>query len=255
MNLELFEKVFSTNEKVNQEVIRNHMSKMKELSTYFPKTQSYFMMQDTVNQTVGFVCDNYNLILGYDKEELLNKGLPFHFTKYHPDDVENWLKILNDLMVFTMTNIPVTERDKCLYTWTFRIKTKKGNYLNIQESLTPIFFDSSGKPLVGFSHSTVIDSVTKQPQIGVCKKLNSNSEYETLYYKNYSKGILLDKLTNRELDIVRLLSQGLSTREISSRLNISENTTKTHRKNILSKLEFESTGEIINYCSSNHFFK
>jgi transcriptional regulator of NAD metabolism len=43
MNLELFEKVFSTDEKVNQEVIRKHISKIKELSKYLPKTQSYFM--------------------------------------------------------------------------------------------------------------------------------------------------------------------------------------------------------------------
>lgn len=254
MNLELFEKVFSTDEKVNQETIRRHISKIKELSAYLPKTQSYFMIQDTVNQTVGHVCDNFKLILGYEKNELLNNGLPFHFSNYHPEDVENWQRILNELMVFTMTNIPKEQRHECVYTWTYRIKTKKGIFLNIQESLTPIYFDTSGKPLVGFSQSTVIDNVKKQPQIGVCKKLNSNAEYETLYYKNYSKSILLDKLSKRELDIVRLLSQSLSTKEISSRLNISNNTTSTHRKNILSKLDFTSTSEIIKYCATNQVF-
>lgn len=254
MNLELFEKVFSTDEKINQEIIKKHISKIKELSTYLPKTQSYFMIQDTVNKSVGHVCDNYKLILGYEKSELLNKGLPFHFSNYHPEDVENWQKTLNELMVFTMTNVPVEERYECVYTWTYRIKTNKGTFLNIQECLTPIYFDNAGKPLVGFSQSTVIDNVKKQPQIGICKKLNVNFEYETLYYKNYSKSILLDKLSNRELDIVRLLSQGLSTKEISLRFNISDNTTSTHRKNILSKLEFNSTNEIISYCSTNQIF-
>lgn len=254
MNLELFEKVFSTDEKVNQEAIKKHISKIKELSAYLPKTQSYFMIQDTVNQTVGHVCDNYSLILGYDKSELLENGLPFHFSNYHPEDIENWQKTLNELMVFTMTNVPKEERHECVYTWTYRIKTKKGKFLNIQECLTPIYFDNTGKPLVGFSQSTVIDNVKKQPQIGVCKKLNSNAEYEILYYKNYSKSILLDKLSNRELDVVRLLSQGLSTKDISSRLSISDKTTSTHRKNILSKLDFKTTSEIIKYCSLNQVF-
>ena len=153
-----------------------------------------------------------------------------------------------------MTHVPAEERHKCVYNWTYRIKTKKGIFLNIQECLTPIYFDDTIKPLVGFSQSTVIDNVKQQPQIGVCKKLNSNSEYETLYYKNYSKNILLDKLSKRELDVVRLLSQGLSTKEISFRLNISDSTTSTHRKNILAKLHFSSTIEIINYCSINQVF-
>ena len=51
MDLEIFEKVFSTDEKVDQNTIKKHIAKIKELSAYLPKTQSYFMIQDTVNQT------------------------------------------------------------------------------------------------------------------------------------------------------------------------------------------------------------
>lgn len=253
MNLSVFEKVFSTTGQVNPAVINEHIAKIKELTPYLPKTQSYFMIQDTFNQSVEHVCDSYSLILGYDKSEIYEKGLPFHFSKYHPDDIENWQQILNDLMVFVM-KMPFEERRKCVYTWNYRIFTKKGNCLNIQECLKPIYYDHVGKPIVGFSECTVIDNIKKQPQIGVCKKMNENSEYETLFYKNYSKSILLDRLTNRELDIVRLLTDGHSTKEISTKLNISENTTSTHRKNILSKLEFKSTAEIINYCSINQVF-
>lgn len=157
-------------------------------------------------------------------------------------------------MVFTMCDVPKEERHECVYTWTYRIKTKKGKFLYIQESLTPIYFDKSGKPLVGFAQSTIIENVKKQPQIGVCKKLNSKSEYETIYYKKYSKSILLDRLSHRVLDVVRLLAQGLSTKEISFRLNISDNTTSTHRKKNLTKLDFNTTSEIVNYCLTNQIF-
>lgn len=254
MDLEFFEKVFSSNDTINQDTIREHIAKIKELSEYLPKSQSYFMIQDSVNQSVAHVCDNYKHILGYDKKELLTHGLPFQFSHYHPDDIGNWLKILDELMTFTMTNVPREDRAKCVYTWSFRVKTKSGNYLNIQECLTPIYFDDAGKPLVGFSQSTVLGNEKKQPQIGICKILNSNSEYETLFYKNYSKDDLLNKLSNREIDIVRLLSKGLTSKEISERLNISTNTTSTHRKNILSKLDFHSSAQIINYCLENQIF-
>jgi DNA-binding NarL/FixJ family response regulator len=47
----------------------------------------------------------------------------------------------------------------------------------------------------------------------------------------------LSKLTPRERDILRLLAEGLSAKEIASRLFISDRTVGTHVEHILSKLE------------------
>jgi LuxR family maltose regulon positive regulatory protein len=47
---------------------------------------------------------------------------------------------------------------------------------------------------------------------------------------------LLDPLSERELEVLRLLAAGLSYREIADELYISINTVKAHAKNIYSKL-------------------
>jgi len=52
-------------------------------------------------------------------------------------------------------------------------------------------------------------------------------------------------LTDRESQVLRLLSQGLSTSQIAERMSISENTVKTHVRNILGKLEVGSRAEAV----------
>jgi len=47
---------------------------------------------------------------------------------------------------------------------------------------------------------------------------------------------LIEPLSNRELDVLRLLAAGLSNPEIAERLYISLNTVKAHVKSIFAKL-------------------
>jgi DNA-binding NarL/FixJ family response regulator len=54
-----------------------------------------------------------------------------------------------------------------------------------------------------------------------------------------------DALTDRELQVLRLVTDGLRNREIATRLEISENTVKYHLKNILEKLHAESRAQLV----------
>ena len=53
-----------------------------------------------------------------------------------------------------------------------------------------------------------------------------------------------DRLTDREIEVLRLVTAGLRNKEIAARLGITENTTKYHLKNILEKLHAESRAEL-----------
>ena len=56
------------------------------------------------------------------------------------------------------------------------------------------------------------------------------------------------KLTDRELEVLRLVAQGMNNREIAKRLFISENTVKNHVRNMLEKLQLHSRMEAVMYA-------
>lgn len=60
------------------------------------------------------------------------------------------------------------------------------------------------------------------------------------------------RLTTREIEIIKLLAKGMNSNDIAEQLFISENTVETHRRNILRKTNTHSTVELINYSKSNH---
>ena len=60
-----------------------------------------------------------------------------------------------------------------------------------------------------------------------------------------------DRLTPREREIVQLLSEGKSSKEVAVELGISVKTSETHRANIMRKLEIHSVSQLVRYAVRN----
>jgi len=72
-------------------------------------------------------------------------------------------------------------------------------------------------------------------------------EFKTMSRPDRSQGPAL-RLTERELDVLRLVAKGLSNRDVAHRLAISENTVKNHVRNMLEKLQLHSRMEAVMYA-------
>ena len=60
------------------------------------------------------------------------------------------------------------------------------------------------------------------------------------------------RLTAREREIVQLLAEGKSNKEVAASLNISIKTAETHRTNIMNKLDLRSITELVRYAVRNN---
>jgi two-component system NarL family response regulator len=56
------------------------------------------------------------------------------------------------------------------------------------------------------------------------------------------------RLTDRELEVLKLVAKGMNNRDIGQELFISENTVKNHVRNILEKLHLHSRMEAVVYA-------
>jgi len=81
-------------------------------------------------------------------------------------------------------------------------------------------------------------------------KLNQQETTDNLTKNKGNTSIA--KLTKRELEIIKLIALQMNSLQISEKLFLSIYTVKTHRKNILQKLELKNTAGLIEFANKNN---
>lgn len=110
-----------------------------------------------------------------------------------------------------------------------------------------------GVPVDGFIPKQTDSKVVLQTinKILSGEQIFIKSTVENIYGKETPKELQL--LSQREREILRLIKNGLNTKEIAAELYLSAYTIETHRKNICSKLNLTNPGALNRYASSHNF--
>jgi DNA-binding NarL/FixJ family response regulator len=80
------------------------------------------------------------------------------------------------------------------------------------------------------------------------KEASLNIVSKTLHKSSDSVDSSVDRLSDREFEILQLMGNGLGTQKIAKQLNLSVNTIETHRRNIKKKLNLKDSDELIQYA-------
>ena len=85
--------------------------------------------------------------------------------------------------------------------------------------------------------------------IYICQEVKNILSEQMLGEEDTAAG--LNQLSEREIEVINQIRDGLSSKEIADRLGISIKTVEVHRHNILKKLKVKNTASLINYINSS----
>lgn len=108
-------------------------------------------------------------------------------------------------------------------------------------AISYILKDMKMEKLVEALHRAVQGEVTLHPRVAVRVLQNIRGE-------NPESEPLFTELTDRELDVLKLIASGMTNSQIAEQLVISENTVKGHVSNILSKLHMADRTQVAVYA-------
>ncbi len=172
-------------------------------------------------------------LTGYTREEVDELGADYFQRIMHPEDFEvashsiEYLKDISDEEVFggPYRCIPKGED----YKWLIG----KSRVFKRDKDGNPVDFLNAAVDINGEFH-------THNQVVALLK------ENKRLHNENQ-----ILKLSNREKEVLRLLCQGDCAKTIAKRLNVSESTIISHRKNMMKKLNIHNTASLVNFAVEN----
>jgi DNA-binding NarL/FixJ family response regulator len=106
----------------------------------------------------------------------------------------------------------------------------------------------------------VTKNSSKEEMIRAILEVNEGNRYICEEIKSNISELVLDEnrdmpnvnaLTEREIQIINLIKEGQSSKEIAVRLNISLKTVEVHRHNVLKKLKLKNSASLVNFINQS----
>lgn len=214
------------------------------------QTNSMFFLLDNINFKYLFVSKSTESVLGYNRDEVVAKGFQWLFTLFSEEELQYKKEIMSDVFSFLKTLGPEKVLN-CVVRYDLVVKRKDGKEIHVLEEMMFPEVNKNGEPLMisAFVHDIDVYGTSNERKCSIL--LKNQHKTEEIFSKKYLIFKKDSPLSYREREVLREFSNGLTTTQVSKKLFVSANTVKTHRKNILFKLNAQNTIEAIKICSKN----
>jgi DNA-binding CsgD family transcriptional regulator len=184
-------------------------------------------------------------MLGYtNPEDLDNDDMELFHKLIHPDDLPFVLETENMAHEF-FNDLSAAEKKDYKMVYDFRVKNTAGIYMRFIHQFAVLEQDKNGKSWLVLIITYLI---SERAQSTPLQRRMINMQTGKLHLFN-DDDINSDKmLTDREIEVLKLISQGQDSQNIASKLFISVNTVNNHRQKILRKTKTENTTQALLYA-------
>ena len=241
---------------LSKESIGYDQEKLNQLlANIYSPGPSFQYIFDFNKRDFDFVSEGLKEVLGIAPKDF-TPGI--FMDTIHPEDFPHFQKCEEVASHFLFEFMERWQIQGYKVSYLFRAKHVNGSYKMLLHQVVTLSIDPKGnisRVLANhsdISHITTINNYTISfIDIFGANSFFNISEVEDLYQQRQEVPI---QFTPREIQVLKLVSEGLSTQKISKELNISYHTARTHRNNILKKSDFKTIPEVITYCIKKGFF-
>ena len=219
----------------NKEEILDLFDNMHKI---FP--QWVIMTCPIMHSEIAYMSHNASHVLGYEQEIMEKKSFlqQFFHLVHEADqpDLFDCVNFVHDLL----ESIPVDEHHLYRIGLHYRFKRKNGQYIYLYDEKATLAF----KP--GNLYYGLFRDITNERSFTGVKAEVFKLDITVSKIQEYKPSASRNPLSKREKELVTLIKQGLSTKEIAWSLNISHNTVRNIKSKLFEKYNVSNSIELLN---------
>lgn len=203
-----------------------------------------FYVIDFFDMSLSHISPSHYDLFGFDPKTMnFNTVL----SAIHPDDVEFVVKAEAFLTKFFYEKVERHQLLNYKISYSHRAKFKDGNYALINHQALMLTLDEKGGYGKSLNIHTRIDHLSNHNTYKISLiGLNGEPSYMNINLEDDGQNKI--EFSKREIDIIRLISEGRNNESIGLQLSISPLTVKKHRSNILEKADCSNSAQLIKNC-------
>lgn len=247
------QKLFNLNGRVDPIELTKQIDLLAALDSNFSFSESAFYLFNVKEAKYEFISQGLARICGKDPEWIQTAKTEDVLALCHPEDAKFFFQKLFPLVLGEFKNHSLEDCQKINFKYSYRLLNHKTqNYRLVTEIDHYYQFDENKVPSFNFGRIQLVEpSSFIQPLQLTINKLSSSDSHELVKQYKFDDAPNVYNFSPREKEIIRLLKENFSSKDIASKLNLSPSTIDTHRRRILNKTEFSSTRELIQHLSHN----
>lgn len=181
-------------------------------------------------------------VLGYADAEV---DIELLYRIFHPEDAPIVAR-LNEVLIRTMTQLPVPVQpfDLCV-TVDYRMRKANGDYIKVLRQTAIDAIDAeTGQAVSTVSICKDISTIKTSIKVGWQVRGSGSDQVDVDLLRPHMPALQY-RPTMREMEVVRKLAQGKSSKIIADELHLSEHTVAAHRRNLLKRTGLKNTTELV----------